>query len=126
MKTNDYVPYDLAVKLKECGFDWPCDRVYPDGVKLLCSEMTLRPRPKNWNELIGKTSAPTLAQAAKWLRIVKYRYVEVQILLGDCYSFDLYHTDGHLIHSDEDNTFSDPEAALSAGIAFALTKAPER
>lgn len=126
MKTTDYVSYDLAVILKECGFDWPCERVYPDGVKLLCSEVALRPRPKNWNELKGKTSAPTLAQAAKWLRIVKNCFVEVQILLEGCYSFDLYHTDGHLIHSDEDNTYPDPEAALSAGIAFALAKAPER
>lgn len=120
MKTTDYVSYDLAIKLKECGFDWPCDRVYHDGVKLLCSEMTLRPRPKNWNELRGKTSAPTLAQAAKWLRIVKNCFVEVQIILKDCYSFDLYDTRDNILYTSSDCSFDDPEAALSAGIAFAL------
>lgn len=31
MNNEDYVSYELALKLKECGFDEPCDHYYTNG-----------------------------------------------------------------------------------------------
>lgn len=68
---EDYVSYELAVKLKECGFDEPCDSYYNKA----CAAddeywHTKREELINWNGLGSdcQISAPTLWQAQKWLR----------------------------------------------------------
>lgn len=79
---EDYVTYEQAVKLRELGFDWECNHVYygenathlfPDERKKLCECFR-----RNSNNTDYRFSAPTLNQAAKWLREVKGIAVCVQ------------------------------------------------
>lgn len=71
METTDYASYDLALKLKACGFDEPCYFYYTrkgspdDHVWLTTSEEA----PIDYNSSVyAGCSMPTLAQAQKWLR----------------------------------------------------------
>lgn len=68
---EDYVSYELALKLKACGFDEPCDSYY-DKACAADDEYwhTKREELINWNGLDSdcQISAPTLWHAQKWLR----------------------------------------------------------
>lgn len=81
MFNEDYVSYDLAVKLHEVDFDWVCSAYYavePDGNPCLWKS-TLSPVYRA--DLKGRdVIAPTLAMAQKWLREVK----EINVLVWDC------------------------------------------
>lgn len=81
MTHEDYVSYDLAVKLKEVGFEWTCNAYYavePDGrADIWVSTLS----PVRIFDLKGRdVLAPTLAVAQKWLREVK----EINVLVWDC------------------------------------------
>lgn len=64
---EDFVSYEQAVRLKTAGFDWPCEAFYEhvDGKMWIATD-----GKENWNSGVD-CSAPSLAQAAKWLREVK-------------------------------------------------------
>lgn len=80
METNDYVSYELAVKLKAAGFDEPCDSYYD---KACASDdeywYTKREEAYNWNGLDSdcQISAPSLYAAQKWLREKKKMHCQV-------------------------------------------------
>ena len=71
---REFVPYELALKLKELGFDEPCLFLYnstdDDPKPFLASP----PEAMDWNTLyIEKTnkhlmSAPTFSQCFRWFR----------------------------------------------------------
>lgn len=74
---EDYVGYELAIKLKACGFDEPCEMYYthedaPDGQVWLTGD----PRaPQDYNNQQDDCpfakpicSAPHIYHAQKWLR----------------------------------------------------------
>ena len=73
---EDYVSFEQAKALKELGFDWECYQFY-NADKKLCSYTSIGCGDdcRDWNDndyaSIGdaECSAPTLAQAQKWLRI---------------------------------------------------------
>ena len=89
---KEFVPYELAIKLKELGFDEPCFSYYnPEGVwktkqdeyevYLICNS--------SWNNLA--CSAPLYQQAFRWFR-EKYGFEtflqkEVNIVSGKTYSY---------------------------------------
>lgn len=77
MDNKDFVPYETAKKLKAAGFDEPCSERWvcePDDVPSLCSSVFSF---KN-RELEGLDfTAPTLWQAAKWLREEKKMHCQV-------------------------------------------------
>lgn len=80
MDEKEFVSFETAKKLKEAGFDescsvrWECE---PDGVPSLCSSVFSF---KN-RELEGLDfTAPTLWQAAKWLR--EEKKMQCQVLLN--------------------------------------------
>ena len=60
---NDFIPFELAVKLKEKGFNEPCYKYYQRGV--LNGDGC-------WNRYnrgtADRCSAPTISQVLKWLR----------------------------------------------------------
>lgn len=76
MKTNDYVSYELAVKLKACGFDEPCAAFYEhiDGKMYFSVDGN-----EDWNSGVDY-SAPLLYHAQKWLRERK----EIDVLVYNC------------------------------------------
>lgn len=126
MNNEDYVSYELALKLKAYGFDEPCLTFY-DANKELGRALD----PDNFNHL-GETyqgewftdtiSAPTLWHAQKWLRekgiAVSVQANEIQGELW--YSADIITTKGINELVDGGFDYMGYEAALSAGIASAL------
>lgn len=138
MNNEDFVTYDIAVRLKEVGFDWPC-RTYWMKTYIDKDIMNLREdlRSSNHNEYAPDYySAPTLAQAQKWLREIVGIHVAVtpaiQIRKWQFYLDDLSQHinphDGELLtrctedmQDEYDKEYFDTyESALSAGIEAAL------
>lgn len=77
MNTNEYVSLELAKALKEAGFDWKCNAYFffydeeVDGEEVIFQDESYK---CNYNSKVWvhtHYSAPTLAQAHKWLREVK-------------------------------------------------------
>lgn len=67
---EEFVPFELAKKLKEKGFNvCVCGNYRESGVLSICNT------PINANALSNEFSAPTISQLLKWLREVKKRHV---------------------------------------------------
>lgn len=137
MNNEDYVSYELALKLKKCGFDEPCDHYY--NIEFKNDTNIHYSINRNYNN-IGKRccSAPLLYQAHKWLREVKNIIVDVSpdwdpedyclegYLTGEWY-FTVW-KDGDRVYCNFDPNaveeriwmFEKYEQALSAGIDSAL------
>lgn len=123
MKTDDFVSYDLAQRLKEVEFKEHCKNAYLKigrKVKLLYWGTAA----KLANDMGGEyVSAPTLWQAQKWLREVKGIAINVVAHDGGAYDYDIVFLPD-AVDSDypiDRATFSRTyEEALSEGIASVL------
>ena len=73
--SNEFVPYELAVKLKELGFDEPCLTCY-DKLEMIASHSKNVFDYKNYNTSGYMVSRPTFSQAFRWFRD-KYMLVGV-------------------------------------------------
>lgn len=138
MEITDYVSYELAIKLKACGFDEPCDSYYC----AFDNEMDVRfwhihpaQSQNGFTNPNGKViaDAPTLAHAQKWLRKKWGIHVDACIFSDystdadgkvcdrwDFWGFDLYVVVGGEKITDDDGEYDSYEQALSAGTASAL------
>lgn len=140
METTDFCSYELSKRLKDCGFDKPCDCYYTNGyandnpedisrvVKLNNGSVY------NHNKVIGADgehiSAVPLWQAQKWLREKKM----IDVLVYNCacgYGWEISKADpqsrGTTLKFYDDNgedrdsgMWLTYENALSAGITVAL------
>lgn len=131
METTDYCSYKLALALKKCGFDMPCDHCYAqsdDGEKRLMGMVNSHdynaPRHGEPLFILPICSAPTLWQAQKWLREVKQCDVTVY---AQPYNGLPYYTGYILLEGDETEVldgngqwFDDYEKAMSETISSAL------
>ena len=62
---EDFAPFELAVKLKEKGFDYPCIAHYDINKEL---KGVIR-EPIFWHsDVLSYADAPTISQVLKWLR----------------------------------------------------------
>lgn len=123
MTDEEYVSYSQASTLKAAGFDYPTNKYYttedaPSGQYWVVDCFVAANHNSKSN---GICSAPSLAQAAKWLREEK----QYEVSAAYCRSRkSWYYWHGALSCIDEevDCVFSFPsyEAALSAGIDKAL------
>lgn len=77
---EDFVPYELAVKLKEKGFREKTLGGYMLPIKLLHFPLTYS--LKDWNKADDCYSAPTIFQVLKWLRKEKDVVVSVNPYYG--------------------------------------------
>lgn len=69
MNNKDLVSFELAKKLKACGFDEPCQHYYDtEDAPVGHYWRKVISISRNYNEDILKFSAPTLYAAQKWLR----------------------------------------------------------
>lgn len=134
MNNEDYASYELAKKLKECGFAEPCDSYYikdnaPDGTAWIVPTTYREDFNADYDCPFCKPlcSAPTLAQAQKWLREKKM----IDVLVYNCacgYTWEVSKAMNGtgLIEFDEkgDNESSgcwtSYEGSLSAGISAAM------
>ena len=128
---EDFVTYKQAVKLKELGFDWECNHYY-NVDHVLCennnepfsifTKDTYYENHNNDNDWSTICSAPTLAQAAKWLREKDICVTSNINIRGGKYKFNWSITlfkEGRGIW-DESVIYDTYEQALSVGIDKAL------
>lgn len=131
MNNEDYVSYELAKKLKACGFDEPCIAQWacePDGKPILLGSTAF---VFSNAELKGRdVTAPLLYHAQKWLREKK----GIDVLVWNCacgYGWEISKSDaqsrGTTLMDYDDNgedknsgMWLTYENALSAGIASAI------
>ena len=66
---KEFVPYELAVKLKEIGFDEECFGYYTE-----LEDFVMRPHLRQQDCIEGKFLAPTWQSAFRWFR-EKYNLV---------------------------------------------------
>lgn len=140
MTHEDFVTYEQAEKLKELGFRWKCHyrfnidkQIVPNVVYNNCGVDSDDVAVDVNFRCIGDISAPTLAQAQKWLREVK------DIIIGidfdnwhDKYECHVYKRMGYkgelirdtygsqLVTNEFHEDFDTYEQAFSAGINKAL------
>lgn len=118
---EDFVSYELAIKLKECGFDEPCIAQWacePDGKPILVGSTAFVFSNAG---LKGRdVTAPLLFHAQKWLRGKHHISVRVSYLsyhkvwFADWLNLDSGEFD------DTDATFATYEEALADGICVVL------
>ena len=96
MNNEDYASYELAKKLKECGFAEQCDSYYikdnaPDGTAWIVPTTDREDFNADYDCPFCKPlcSAQTLAQAQKWLREVKGIAINVIAHDGGKYEYDI-------------------------------------
>lgn len=123
---EDFVPYELAVKLKDKGFDYPCITHYDINKEL---KVVVR-EPIFWHsDVLSYTDAPTISQVLEWLREEKEIYIVIQPFPTMatknkiCWSWDFkWNSDGMYIEHafPDDVTYTTYEQAALAGIEYVL------
>jgi hypothetical protein len=63
MINKEFIPYELALELKQLGFDEPCFVVYFNPTQ----ELFIGKKVNQYTEDV-RTSAPTYSQAFRWFR----------------------------------------------------------
>lgn len=122
MKHEDFVTYYQAEKLSNLGFDLKCIAYYDE------EDFEYADKYDNYNSeryRYNLISAPTLAQAQKWLRKVKDIIIGVDFDNYDnkftCHCYKKVRTIyGSKLVLKDGNDFDTYEQALSAGIDAAL------
>jgi hypothetical protein len=69
---KEFVPYELAVKLKELGFDEPCFGYYDEGGNL-------------YTEMVEVLKAPLYQQAINFLYICSNKQIDIELKGSDTY-----------------------------------------
>ena len=117
MDNEDFVTYEQALALKKLGFDLKTEYYFSKLAGINFSNV-----PENFNNTFvnGVCSAPTLAQAQKWLRECKDLIV-IPNPYRDCkrnvvWYFTIFNS-GNYKHSPVYNSY---EESLSAGITECL------
>jgi hypothetical protein len=70
---KDFIPYELALELKQLGFDEPCFGCYDEKRVFGLTVMSIKQYYTNSKEDTWNCSAPTYSQAFRWVR-EKYGY----------------------------------------------------
>lgn len=84
---EDFVSYDIAVKLKEKGFDWLPLKYYHCGEKDCLSDVGKNGGNPNKNKWINHVSCPTIYQSLKWLREEKHLFVDISLCASGYYGY---------------------------------------
>ena len=119
---EDFVTYELAVKLKEKGFDEPCYGYYHcnggnDSFELCGNGDRDFQNSKNRY----RVAAPTISQVLKWLREEKKIYLELVIVVDAEYMCDIYKIDARPIEClGSTEYYKTYEAAALAGIEYVI------
>ena len=116
---EDFAPFELAVKLKEKGFDAPCYGYYHcnggnDSFELCGNGDCDFLNSKNKHRI----AAPTIPQVLKWLREENKIHIRPSVYhIG--WDFDITTTEGERIY-DSIGRYNSYEQASLAGIEYAL------
>ena len=127
---EDFVSYDIAVKLKEKGFKEQCLAYYSKdsdfyyntsyGLDMGYAFKSFNSRP---NHICGKRiDAPTISQALKWLRENKKLHVSIMTFMfraGWCYEVVRLGENPKLVAAHR-NSYNTYEKAALAGANYCL------
>ena len=123
MDTEDFVTFEQALALKKLGFKEKCDYIYRFENNPLYSleERIIRKEYcVSWNNYRDCCSAPTLAQAQKWLHKNKRYYIEITYdELIYSYNYRIIRMGLKVLYKGNKN-YNSPEEVLSAGITECL------
>lgn len=72
---EDFVPFEIANKLKEKGFNWTCSHYYRTKSK----DLFMIFPSEDWSNIEERVNAPTISQVLKWLREEKKISIEPTI-----------------------------------------------
>jgi hypothetical protein len=101
---EEFVPYELALKLKEIGFDEPCFGSYIDGKLSSLLDSVL------WGDVKGDLEAPTFSQAFRWFRKKEF-LIDVTSLNSNEYEFYIQWSFAYSFLSDIYTTYEEAELA---------------
>lgn len=117
---KDFIPYELAVKLKELGFNEPCIMQWHYANDLLfCKDIWGHPKYKTNLESKSDSSgdcisAPIFSQAFRWFREKGYRYTISfeSFMKNGMFYFEIWENGKCWFESDFDyNTYEEAELA---------------
>ena len=72
---EDFVTYDLAIKLKDKGFNWICSHYY----RTKCKDLFMVFPSEDWSNAEERINAPTISQVLKWLREEKRLHIAIDV-----------------------------------------------
>lgn len=123
---EDFVSYDIAVKLKEKGFpqyisddEYITENEYDDD-KYLVGERWGIPFIPDYCNVVA---APTISQVLKWLREEKKLNVNMRLYIEDKWYYTIQNNKGDFIYSHlvgSDFLHESYEESALAGIEYAL------
>jgi hypothetical protein len=126
---EDFVTYEIAVKLKEKGFNERCLAYYTKdsdffyntsyGLEVEYAFKSFNSRP---NHICGKRiDAPTISQVLKWLREEKHLHIHIEYIFSED---TLWICEVQIVGSYErfypDSDFNSYEEAAITGIKYVL------
>jgi len=100
--TKEFLPYELALKIKELGFDEPCFGFYYDDGELQIKEGNHYP--------LGYLNAPLFQQAFRWFRKKEF-LIDVTSLNSNEYEFYIQWSFAYSHLSDIYKTYEEAELA---------------
>jgi len=105
---KEFVPYELAVKLKALGFDEPCFGWYEhNGNFYYCYQEGIVPPTPSKKLIKGCCLAPTFSQAFRWFREKHFKMSYVYYDLKYKFSFCIGYND----KAKEYETYEEAELA---------------
>ena len=110
---KEFVPYELAVKLKEIGFDEPCFAYYEPNKKFeyvnweTFKDFPYLAKNSEWQDLYG---APTYSQAFRWFREQGF-LIDFSSHNKDAHDFYFKWSENKSILSDTYDTYEETELA---------------
>jgi hypothetical protein len=110
---EDFVPYELAVKLKEKGFNEDCYTVYNTATMRIERSLT------TWKDYKGVILAPTISQVLKWLREENiHLYIDID---NEGWFFEIKCLKTRfMVNTDFFKRYSTHELAALAGVEYCL------
>lgn len=116
---EDFVPFELAKKLKEKGFDESCYQKYDDEGYLSFNHAGYINDEKPCDDFCAL--APTISQVLKWLREEKKIYLEIVIVSNAEYMCDIYKINPRPVKClGSTEYFKTYEATALAGIEYTI------
>ena len=119
---EDFVTYDIAVKLKEKGFNVECHAYYEPLKHCLNLSRVLQTNSlaENYNCI----TAPTISQVLKWLREEKCLHIEIQYIFSEetIWEFEVVLIGSYERWWNESESLDSYEQAVIAGIEYVIDK----
>jgi len=113
---KDFIPYEVALALKELGFDEECLALFSRDKSLLIKQI---PNQQECEQYFGGVLAPTFSQAFRWFREKYSTHVEIHENTdweedNECWSFVIFKyklgdNDGMISSTVDYNTYEEVE-----------------